>query len=214
MFDKHYARYYDLFNREKPYKKEIRFVYKWADSPYSILDIGCGRASYWDHYPKSVQITGIEKSTEMIKGTGRNILQHDIKTIDKIKFFKTYGAATALFDVINYIPEHNWWRLIPLDPGGFFIFDIWDKFKVDREGFKKTVRIVDGIKRTINPYNYDFNSIWLEITVEDNGISFVENHKMYIYGHSDIEKFCGADFDIVETKTTKTWKKWYKLKRR
>lgn len=66
MFNKGYARYYDLFNQDKRYRKEIEFVFKWAEKPAKILDFGAGTAGYWKYYPKSAMVLGIEKSKDMI----------------------------------------------------------------------------------------------------------------------------------------------------
>ena len=217
MFDNNYSKYYDLFNSNKPYKKEIQFVYKWAEKPTWIFDIGAGTASYWKYYPKDCYILGIEKSQEMIELAKhpKSIFCEDIMTYQHCESLHgRFGCVTALFDVMNYIPKHDWWKNLPLDRGGYFIFDIWDKEKVDKDGFQLSFKMKDGVSRTIIPIKYDGKKVDLEIEVVGKDLEFKEKHTMYLYSQADIKKFCGDEFEIVEVKPTKKWQTWIKLKRR
>lgn len=224
MFCKPYAKLYDLFNMEKPYKKEVGFVYKWGKRPKSILDIGCGTAIYWKYYPKHVHLFGVDKSQSMIDTSFmREIIRGDIT---KLKIDSSFDCATALFDVINYIPKHDWWKNLPIKKGGYFIFDIWDKEKVDRDGFRETFKEISGIKRTISPSkiylgtalelddDYDGRRVNLNVNFCDGFKWFSERHTMYVHSHEDILRFCGKEFEIVDVKPTKTWQTWYKLRRK
>lgn len=213
MFNK-YAQYYELFNSNKPYKEEIEFIYDWAEKPRMILDIGCGPAHYWDFYPDKVAVVGIEKSRDMIlRSKNRGIIF--CGDIQKGEFFgRGYDLVTALFDVVNYLPSVEVFKKIPLKKGGFFIFDVWSKDKVTKDGFKETVKVFGAAKRTIKPIKWDNREVDLEITIEDKGLKFKEVHRMYLHSDKDIIKFCGNDFEIVETKETESWQKWYKLKRK
>lgn len=214
MFQRHYAKHYELFNLDKPYKKEIQFVYKWADKPKWIFDIGCGAAHYWKYYPDTVHIFGVDKSMDMVRRAESqgSIICADIKEYAHQHQGK-FECATALFDVMNYIDEHNWWRELPLEKGGFFIFDIWDKEKVSEDGFRETQKGVGKLTRTIRPLAVDGDSVELELMVDDDGVIIKERHKMYLHSHQDIEKFSEPDFKIEAVKKTKSWQTWYKLKR-
>ena len=134
--------------------------------------------------------------------------------ITKYKHRGRFDCATALFDVLNYIPKHDWWKNIPLDSGGFFIFDIWDRENVEKDGFRMTTKEVEGIKRVITPLRYDGKIVDLEVSIFEKSLIFSEIHRMYIWSHKDIEKFCGKNFEIVEVKATESWQKWYKLRRK
>lgn len=129
------------------------------------------------------------------------------------KEFEPFDMAVALFDVINYIPRHDWWKNIPVKKGGHWIFDIWDKEKVDEDGFRETFKRIGDISRTITPLLYDGASVDLQIDINVNKTIHQEFHKMYVWSDDDIAKFCGKDFTIVGTKETKTWQKFYKLRR-
>lgn len=209
MFSK-YAQYYDILNSQKPYKKEIEFVYKWAGKPKTILDLGAGTASYWKYYPKETQILGVDKSQSMVR-KDRQVICADITTY---KHLGNFDCVTALFDVINYIPKHDWWVNIPIEKGGYFIFDIWDKKKVDAEGFQKTFKRIGTVSRVIEPISYDGKTAKLEIEVVDGAFHCEEIHTMYIYSNEDIKRFCGNEFVIDAIKPTKRWQTWYRLKKR
>jgi SAM-dependent methyltransferase len=209
---KDYAKYYNKFYKDKPYKKEIDFVYKWAGKPKSILDIGCGTAQYWEYYPKNVELIGIDKSEEMIKQSKfkKNIYNLDIEKSDF--GCRIFDCVTSLFDALNYIPKHDWWHTLPIKKGGYFIFDIWDKRKVDKNGFKITTKRVGDNIRTILPIR-DKDVVDLMIMVNADKDFVLEHHKMYLYSEQDLKNFCGKEFKIVDKKETKTWQTWYKLQR-
>ena len=212
MFQRNYARYYDLFNNQKPYEKEIKFVHRWAERPKSIFDIGCGTGIYWQYFPKGTTILGIDRSQEMADENRQGIVMHG--DITKFKTRKRFECATALFDVLNYIPRHDWWKNIPISKGSYFIFDIWDTKKIERAGFEETVRTIGGTCRHIKPIKQTAKSVDLKIDVYDKGAIFSEVHRMYLHSHEDILKFCGKEFEVMMLKRTDTWQTWYKLRRK
>jgi len=215
VFSRNYAEFYDLFNSDKPYKKEVAFVYRWAGRPHSIFDIGCGTGNYWRHFPKSTHIVGIDRSQAMVDN-GYRIIHADAMT------FKTnvrFDCATALFDVLNYMPRNDWWANIPVKKGGYFIFDIWDKKKVMRDGFKETFKNIGRYCRKITPVRWKENAIDLKVEViyigdDHHETAASEIHTMYLYGQKDIKKFCGKEFEIVDVKPTSRWQTWYKCKKK
>lgn len=214
-FDKHYAKYYELLNSDKRYKEEIEFVYKWAGKPDRILDIGCGPAGYWIYFPKDVELVGIEKSKEMIANSlyKAKIRSMDASQIGEFETKTAFPCIIALFDTLGYIPTHNWWLKMPLNDNGYFIFDIWDKEKVDRDGFKTTLRRIDGLTRVITPLSYDGHKVELDISLTIAGWEEHETHTMYVWSREDIERFCGKDFIIDAMALTNKWQTWYRLKK-
>ena len=212
MFARSYANYYDLFNSDKPYKKEVDFVYRWAGKPESILDIGCGTANYWRYYPKKTVMAGIDKSKHMIVSKGVDF--GDVTKFD-FKNYMKFDCATALFDVINYIPKQDWWKRLPIKKGGSFIFDVLDSKKAEEDGFRKTLREIGGICRSITPSKRYGKSVDLLIELFDEAGKFCqEKHRLYMYSSEDIKRFCGRQFEIVEVKETKSWQTWYKCRRK
>ena len=210
MFNKNYAAHYDTIYKDKPYEEEVKFVYEWAGKPKWIFDIGCGSASYWKYYPPGTGLIGIDRSRSMAKDSNQ-IIYADIT---KYKPNGKFDCATALFDVLNYIPRHDWWKNIPVKKGGYFIFDIWDKKKVDKEGFRETSKQIDYVFRRVTPRGYDGKKVNLLIEVMDEFGHGAEEHTLYIYSDKDIKKFCGKEFEIVDIKSTKTWQRWFKCRRK
>lgn len=206
-----YAEIYEDFNKKKPYQKEIEFVYNWAEKPKTIIDIGCGTANYWDYFP-SFLVQGLERSKDMIRQSkhSQSIVHGDAMKFPL--FPRRFDCATALFDVINYIPIHDWWYRIPVRIGGYFVFDVFDYVKSRAEGFRKTVRRAGGWTRTITPLTAG-KVIILTLEFKKKEESFNEEHIIFMHSHQDILKYCGSCYEIIETKKTDTWQKWYKLKR-
>ena len=218
MFAKSYAESYEALNHKKPYKQEIEFVYDWAHKPKRILDIGAGTGHYWEFYPNRVEVRGIEKSAAMIE---QSKYKGYLDEIDVAKFYAQpvsayhgFDCMTALFDVINYLPDNSWWKNAPLKEGGYFIFDIFDTEKIKKDGFKKTVRVVDEWLRIIRPEYSGGNKVVLDIEVFFRTRLFShEQHTMYLYDFDDIVELAGEEFDIVDLKKTEGWQMWLKLKK-
>lgn len=135
-------------------------------------------------------------------------------TMLKPEMFTNYECVTALFNVVNYIPTQRWWRALPLASGGHFIFDTYDKKKVDKDGFKTTVRKFGQAVQTITPVSYENGKVILDIKVEDGDLVTKETHTMYIFSEDEIREFCGELYEIEEVKKTKRWQTWYKLRRK
>ena len=216
MFSKEYADYYDLFNHRKPYQKEAKFVYKWAGRPEYIFDIGPGTGRHWKYYPQYTHILGIEKSQSMAdKSNYPSILNEDIQRYNHYEaLYGIFDCATALFDVMNYIPTHDWWAKLPIIKGCPFIFDIWDTEKIKKDGFRTTLKTKNGVSRVIEPKKQTDKTVELEVTVALNEQEFTECHTMYLWSIDDIKKFCKKDFEIAEIKHTESWQTWLKLIRK
>jgi SAM-dependent methyltransferase len=217
VFQKQYAKAYNLLNSSKDYKSEIEFVYDWAAQPKRIFDVGCGTAFYWKYFPSDVVIYGIERSIEMIiqSGLAKYIRLGDAQNSINYKGMSfEFDLVTAIFDVINYIPSQRWWSSLPVKKGGYFIFDVLDKEKIDQEGFKRTLRKIGDIERQIFPGFYDGRTIDLRILLLGSNFMETEIHKLYVYSEKDIEKYAAKSFEIVEIKKTENWQTWWKLRRK
>ena len=128
----------DLYARIEPlipFHDEIKklytaFIRKLEKSqPESILDIGCGGGNFMKLAIEKgfKNIEGIDLSTaqvEVAKAAGLNAEAKDIKEVTK-----SYDAAVAVFDVLNYIPYDEMEDFLKevkkiLKPGGKFYADI------------------------------------------------------------------------------------------
>jgi SAM-dependent methyltransferase len=207
---------YETLYRTKPYRKEIKFVTEWANHPHRILDVGCGTANYWKYFPSDSEVFGIEQSKHMIDRSAYcdRIVRGNIMFPPPMHM--KFDCATALFNVVNYTHDQRWWKYLPLKKGGYFIFDAWDKRKVDAEGFHETIKVTkEGIRREITPKRISDSIVKLAIQCSQNGsVICTEHHEMYIFSHRDFLAFCGSTYEIVETKTGEGWQKWYKLLRK
>ena len=208
-----YAEVYNLINQGKPYKKECEFILQWANLPLNILDVGCGTAKYWEHFP--CEMVGIEKSQEMINQSpySDRIINADIMSMTNSDEVDKFECATALFDVVNYIPSLAWIKKLPIKKGGLFIFDLWDLNKIDRDGFKDTKRIEGNCTREIVSLRTSRKKVTLIIKVTVGDKQFTEEHKMNLFSESDIFWAANKVFKIKEIKFTDTWQTWYLLQR-
>lgn len=210
-----YSFFYDQINSNRNFSFRCGVIEALAKNPKSILDIGCGTAHYWKYF-KAQKVQGIEISKQMISLSPykENIVNADILTHDYHKMDK-YDAVTAVFDVMNYLPSHDFWHMLPIKKRGYFVFDIWNKSKILDEGFKTTTKSVGGISRTITPkVSRDMKTVRLNIFCEGYGLEPIrETHTMYIYSPEDIQNFCGEHYKIRSVIHSASWETWYQLER-
>lgn len=205
MFKK-YSKFYDLVYLDKKYKDDVGFIYHWADEPNKVLDIGCGTASYWKYFPEHVQLTGIEKSKDMVVRHQDKIIHGDIQTT-RIK--DEFDCAIAMFNVVNYTPDLGWMKNIPLKKGGCFIFDVWDASEIKR--FSKTVRdLPDGSQRIIEPFHAS-DCVILKVSIPQHNI--IEYHKMYVHSGEILGTALKKRFCHIDYLKTEGWNIWIKAKR-
>lgn len=215
MFVEKYAKHYSDFNQGKPYQDEVAWVYEWARQPRSILDIGCGHADYWKFYPGHVYLRGIERSKDMIAASGKEDMIFNIDVLkEPIPRGKKYALATALFDVLNYMPSLNWLNDLPIKRGGHLIFDIWSLWKAKKDGFKRTFRRVDKMSRVIYPIKSQGKAIDLRVMLFGPGFFETEVHKMYVHSFEDVKRQTREAYDIKQVVYTESWQTWYKLRKK
>jgi len=97
-------------------------------NPTSLIDIGCGQGAFLESLGSmKIDTTfGIDLSPSQIEiANTKNI---NTKCIDLCKVSQKYDCATAIFDVINYIPKKNirnffQCALKVLNKDGYFVFD-------------------------------------------------------------------------------------------
>lgn len=95
----------------------------------NILDVGCGQGSFVKNLNENaLNAFGIDLSDEQIKIAKKNGIKNVSSTpLNEVK--EKYDCATAIFDVINYIPKKNIKTFfdemnLVLNQGGYFIFDV------------------------------------------------------------------------------------------
>ncbi len=97
-------------------------------TPNSLLDIGCGQGAFLETLQSSdIKTLGIDLSSSQIEICNQKNI--NAKCIDLCKIDEKFDCATAIFDVINYIPKKNIRNFFTcafksLKQDGYFIFDI------------------------------------------------------------------------------------------
>ena len=93
-----------------------------------IIDIGCGQGAFMMHLlANGVNAYGIDLSVEQIKVCQAYNLNADAISLDKVE--EKFSCATAIFDVINYIPKNELEQFFKdasnvLNKNGYFFFDV------------------------------------------------------------------------------------------
>jgi len=125
---------YALIEEHLDFEEEVHHLYKTightvlSKDPKTLIDIGCGQGEFCHIMElNGIKAFGVDLSAKQIEiavAKGTNAKCIDIKDIDE-----KFDCATAIFDVINYIPKNyiedfltHSYNLLHED--GYFIFDI------------------------------------------------------------------------------------------
>lgn len=134
----------DLYARVEPYlefEEEVKELHKkflelvFTRDLDNIIDIGCGQGAFLNHLSaNSINCYGIDLSVEQIKVCQAFNLNADAIALSQVN--QTFDCATAIFDVINYIPQSELQTFFDdtyktLNKEGYFIFDINSYFGFD-----------------------------------------------------------------------------------
>jgi SAM-dependent methyltransferase len=219
MIFKNYARYYNLINKDKDYSGESEYILKLikenADSPKSILDIGCGTGMHASLFAQcGFSVAGIDLSSEMIEIANSSNFQNCNFQVGNATCFdlkQKYDIITSLFHVLSYqLSNNDVEKLlnntkIHMNKEGVFIFDFWYtpavfnlrptvKIRRIEDNELKIVRLSEPMHHTesnIIDVNFEF-IIEEKLTCKTE--SFIELHKMRYFSIPEIEYFlerCG-----------------------
>jgi cyclopropane fatty-acyl-phospholipid synthase-like methyltransferase len=134
----------DLYAKVEPYldfeeeiytlhREFLRFVM--TKDLDNIIDIGCGQGYFLENLKvNKKKYFGIDLSAEQIKVCQEKNL--NAKAIDLKDVKEKFDCATAIFDVLNYIPKKDLKAFIlttniVLNQGAYFIFDVNSYFGFD-----------------------------------------------------------------------------------
>lgn len=208
---KSFAKVYDLFMDNVPYKEWSKYVQKLLKQYHItdgiVLDLGCGTGSFTELLAAAgFDMIGIDNSEEMLDRATEKKAEsgHDILyLLQDMREFELYGTVRAIIsicDSINYILNYE--ELIDvfslvnnyLDPDGVFIFDLNTKYKYQdmlgnttiAENREKSSFIWDNYyyeDEAINEYE-----LTLFIRQENNLYEkFVETHYQKVYSIEEIQ---------------------------
>lgn len=209
---KEYSRYYPLIYKNRNYVDEAKFVYRWADKPLLIIDLGCGTGGHHKHW--DCAIIGIDQSAGMLRQAHSHKRRIYVKANIEIlpEGFCGHTCYTALFNVIGYCKLEKVIAHLNQPKGGIFIFDVWDMGKCEKEGFRKRVKRFSWGQVEVCPYRNESKEAILEIVVKPKkGKEIREYHNVLPYSMAHIERLCREYGYRGERKDTKTWTTWYKL---
>ncbi len=134
----------DLYSKIEPYldfEEEVYTLHRefmqfiMLNELDNILDIGCGQGYFLENLKiNDKKAFGIDLSVEQIKVCKDKGLDASAIALDEVK--EKFDCATAIFDVLNYIPKNEIENFIKdtyevLNDGGYFIFDVNSHFGFD-----------------------------------------------------------------------------------
>lgn len=135
-----YARYYDLFYRDKDYASEAAFVeesiHRYLPGPLTILELGCGTGRHArELVNRGHSVHGIDLSPGMLGNVPGSPMPGTFScTVGDARSYRDsriYGAVISLFHVMSYQVTNDdllaafTTAAAHLAPGGLFLFDAW-----------------------------------------------------------------------------------------
>ena len=174
------------------FDQEVKYLYETikdivvSKEPSTLIDIGCGQGEFC----KLISSCGIKsfgvdlsaKQIEIAKAKGVDAQAIDIKDIDQ-----KYDCATAVFDVINYLPKDYIEQFLKhsynlLNDGGYFIFDINSLYGFDAVA-QGTLTIDLEDKFIAIDAIYEEDTLYTDITL------FSKNGNCYKKDNGTIEQY-------------------------
>lgn len=189
----------DLYAKVEPYldfeeevyilhKEFLRFVM--VNDLDNIIDIGCGQGYFLENLKvNKKKYFGIDLSVEQIKVCEEKNL--NAKVIDLKDVKEKFDCATAIFDVLNYIPKNELKIFLEqtyeiLNQNAYFIFDVNSYFGFD-EVAQGTITIDVEDKFIAIDANFENNKLQTDITLfekQENGLFSKEQDSIIQEYHS------------------------------
>ena len=208
----------DLYAKVEPYldfeeevytlhKEFLRFIM--VNDLDNIIDIGCGQGYFLENLKiNKKKYFGIDLSVEQIKVCQEKNLNAKAIALEDVK--EKFDCATAIFDVLNYIPKEDLKAFINqtnivLNQGAYFIFDVNSYFGFD-EVAQGCISIDLKDKFISIDANFEDNKLQTDITLfemQENGLFSKESDSIIQEYHSKefltkLLKEC--NFEIQEIK--------------
>ncbi|AYJ79541.1 methyltransferase [Aliarcobacter cryaerophilus ATCC 43158] len=211
----------DLYARIEPYldfEEEIYSLHKeflkfiMVNDLDNIIDIGCGQGYFLNNLKvNKKKAFGIDLSIEQIKicqEKGLNAKAISLEDVEKLE--EKFDCATAIFDVLNYIPKIELEKFIlqvnkVLNRNAYFIFDVNTYFGFD-EVAQGTINIDIEDKFIAIDAFFENDKLQTNITLfekEESGKYTKEQDKIVQEYHKKefLEKIIkNSGFEIVEIK--------------
>ncbi|MFW2611817.1 class I SAM-dependent DNA methyltransferase [Aliarcobacter butzleri] len=170
------------------HKEFLRFVM--VNDLDNIIDIGCGQGYFLENLKvNKKKYFGIDLSVEQIKVCQEKNLNAQAIDLKDVK--EKFDCATAIFDVLNYIPKNELKRFLEqtyeiLNQNAYFIFDVNSYFGFD-EVAQGTITIDAEDKFIAIDANFENNKLQTDITLfekQENGLFSKEQDSIIQEYHS------------------------------
>ena len=208
----------DLYAKVEPYldfeeevytlhKEFLRFVM--VNELDNIIDIWCGQGYFLENLKvNKKKYFGIDLSVEQIKVCEAKNLNAQVIALKEVK--EKFDCATAIFDVLNYIPKKELKQFIKetslvLNQGAYFIFDVNSYFGFD-EIAQGCITIDVEDKFIAIDANFEYEKLQTDITLfekQENGLFSKEQDSIIQEYHSKdflTKTLNETGFELVEIK--------------
>jgi SAM-dependent methyltransferase len=219
VFGPDYAGIYDAIYRDKDYAGEVDLIERMLERhgtqrPCRLLDVGCGTGRHaLPLAQRGYDVTGIDRSPFMLEharraaeaeaAQGRKAPRFIAADARELALSERFEAALMMFTVLGYqsedadllaalrrVREH-------LEPGGLFVFDVWNGVAVLAQGpEKRTATATEGGSRVTRTSSTQVDQrrqlchVHFEITrVDPEGTtqSWSETHTVRYFLHRELE---------------------------
>ena len=182
-----------------------------SKNPKTLIDIGCGQGEFCRIISSSgIKVLGVDLSEKQIEiASSKGI---DTKCIDIKDINEKYDCATAVFDVVNYLPKDYIKLFLThvynlLNDGGYFIFDINSLYGFD-EVAQGTLNIDTDDKFIAIDANFDDITLFTDISVfSKDGDCYKKQSgtiKQYYYRIEQLENILKSlGFEVEDVKDFK-----------
>ena len=208
----------DLYAKVEPYldfeeevytlhREFLRFVM--VNDLNNIIDIGCGQGYFLENLKvNKKKYFGIDLSVEQIKVCQAKGLNAQAIALGEVK--EKFDCATAIFDVLNYIPKNEIKTFLKetnlvLNQGAYFIFDVNSYFGFD-EIAQGCITIDVEDKFIAIDANFEDEKLQTDITLfekQENGLFSKEQDSIIQEYHSKeflTKALNETGFELVEIK--------------
>lgn len=201
-----YSKIYDLINGSKDYKTEaekiISLIAQYSKNKKSypdMLEIGSGTGGHAKYFREHFELICLEKSSEMAeicaKKTGLHVVQGEAQSFE---IHKRFDAMTAMFHVINYLPNLNeldrffYNSSRHLNQNGVLVFDMWHL---------PSVYSIGTSSRKVSVENDEFDIIRVSIPEHD----CINNIVKVLFNFTVSKKDTDETFEFSETHYMRPW---------
>jgi SAM-dependent methyltransferase len=129
-----FARFYDqiMGDRSQDVGRVREYITRFHPAAGSVLELGCGTGAMLAGLAPAYEVTGVDRSPEMLAVAARTVPAARLVQADITEFSlgTRFDVVICVFDTVNHLPALADWRALfgrvqeHLAPGGLFVFDV------------------------------------------------------------------------------------------